>query len=216
MANPNRRRIALEYRFVLLLTVLSIAGLLFQRSVFAAAELEVNVVEKPTGENDPQGYDKANAERVDSPLRVESTKDMVDKIIGRLKEGDCIKTLNIYGHGAPGRIATGKGSVPPDKTNRNAYIDGTGDAANGDSWKPELQRLKGKFCKGASVNLYGCNVGADEEGAAKVWELAKLLDVEVGAAVDRVDGREGYPPHTEKNWQKAEPGGTKPEPKKSK
>jgi hypothetical protein len=190
-------------------------GLALCPRVVLAADLEINVVEKPDGENDVGGFDKLTAEHVDNPLRISSTKDMVDKILGRLKEGDCIKTLNIYGHGRAGRIATGKGYAPADKSNRGSYIDGTGDAANNDSWEPELKRLKGKFCKGATVNLYGCNVGADEEGASKVWELTKLLGVEVGGAVDKVRGGEDYPAHTEKNWQKATPDGKKPEPKKS-
>jgi hypothetical protein len=195
--------------------VTSIGLLALSGHVVRAADLEINVVEKPDGENDAKGFDKGTAERVDNPLRTSSTKDMVDKILGRLKEGDCIKTLNIYGHGRPGRIATGKGYSPPDKSNRGSYIDGTGEAANNDSWEPELKRLKGKFCKGATVNLYACNVGADDEGASKVWDLAKLLGVEVGGAVDKVSAAEDYPPHTGKNWQKATPDGKKPEPKKS-
>ncbi len=203
----NNSRPAFWLSFIFVVLAVYTAGL---RPAFTA-EQTINVVEKPDGENDEAGYDKASAERVDNPLRTSSTKDMVDKILGRLKEGDCIKELNIYGHGGPGRIATGKGNSPPGDKNKDPYVDG--DAPNRSSWEPELKRLQGKFCKGATVNLYGCYVGSGEQGASKLWELAKLLGVEVGGAVEKVEGREGYPAHTEKNWQKATPDGKKPEPK---
>jgi len=208
---------ALTPRFLIPgLAVVLVAGVILAALLrpAIAAEQAINVVEKPDGENDEVGFDKASAERVDNPIRTSSTKDMVDRILGRLKEGDCIKELNIYGHGGPGRIATGKGTSQPGPNTKDQYIDGTGAVSNTASWEPELRQLKGKFCKDATVNLYGCFVGSGEEGAAKVWELAKLLNTEVGAAVEKVDGREGYPPHTEKNWQKATPDGEKPKPKK--
>jgi hypothetical protein len=207
----RRRRAAGLLRAILCIVAVAV---LSTTSIAFAADLEINAVEFPTEGHD-NGYDRGAAGRVDSPLRVDSTRDLVDKVLARLKEGDCIKTLNIYGHGSPGRISTGKGNAPPDKTNRNAYIDGQGDAANDASWTPELTRLKGKFCKNAVVNLYGCNVGADEAGAAKVWALAKLLGVKVGAAVNKVDGNSDYPAHTDKNWQEASPDGEKPTAKAS-
>jgi hypothetical protein len=167
MIDPKPTRLA--FRTGALIASMAALGLLawFHHPAFAA-DLEINAVEKPDGTNDEAGYDKASAERVDNPIRHSSTKDMVDKILGRLKEGDCIKTLNIYGHGRQGRIATGKGNSAPGAGNRGQYIDGSGADGNTTSWEPELKRLKGKFCKGATVNLYGCNVGAGEEGASKL------------------------------------------------
>jgi hypothetical protein len=106
-------------------------------------------------------------------LRASSVKNMVDNILGALKEDECIGSLKIVGHGAPGIISVGCGL----STDKEKEIN----CANEKEWKEEMKRLKDKFCPGASVYLKGCNVGACDDGAKKLQELADLLGVPVEA-----------------------------------
>jgi hypothetical protein len=110
---------------------------------------------------------------IEHVLRASSVKNMVDAILGALKEDECIGTLKIVGHGCPGNISVGCG-LSSDK-------DKEINCANEKEWKEEMKRLKDKFCPGASVYLKGCNVGACDDGAKKLQELADLLGVPVEA-----------------------------------
>lgn len=97
-----------------------------------------------------------------------SVKDLVDKILNDLKPGDCIKKLVIVGHGCPGNISVGNGQ---DGTDPKKEIDGNNEA----DWGPELDRLSCRFCKDGVVYLRGCNVGAESEGAEKLFKIAQHL-----------------------------------------
>ncbi len=135
--------------------------------------VEINVVEDGKPDN---GYLRENAKRLKDPIRATSKKDMVDKILNKLKPGECIQKLTIVGHGTKGAIMVGSAQGPWQKCK---YINTTHQDA--DDWKKELERLKGKFCKGAKVVLFGCKVGGGQEGADKLYEIAKFLDVVVEA-----------------------------------
>jgi len=164
------------------------------------AEQEIVVVEDSANDN---GFLKKAAEKNAgaNPIRATSKKDMVDKILARLRPGDCIRRLRIIGHGAPGIVGVGDGQGWV----ACRHING-GEAEYG----PELQRLKGKFCPGATVMLEGCDTGAEQAGADKLHALAQFLGVTVEAYTGKVWG-DGS---TEKGTkvQRATPEGPKPAP----
>ena len=116
---------------------------------------------------------KKEAMGIEHLLRASSVKNMVDNILGALKDDECIGSLKIAGHGAPGNISVGSGL----SSDKDKEINCT----NEKEWKEEMKRLKDKFCPGASVYLKGCNVGACTDGAKKLQELADLLGVPVEA-----------------------------------
>jgi hypothetical protein len=142
------------------------------------ANQDIVVVEDSPNDN---GYLKKSAERLSgsNPLRVTGKQDMVDKILARLKPEDCIKNLTIVGHGCTGQIAVGCGmGVESCK-----YIDG-----NREEWEPILRALQGRFCDGAKISLFGCNIGAREAGADKLHTLAVFFGVTVEAPTGLVYG----------------------------
>jgi hypothetical protein len=131
------------------------------------AEVTINVVESSDNDNT---FLPKTADNVDGEIRADSVRDMVDKVLGRLGAGDCIKQLNLIGHGAPGDISVGAGMSSI-----------AGKQINGDDadWEDQVRRLKGKFCEGAELRLLGCNTGVCDAGAAKLHKLANLLGVTV-------------------------------------
>lgn len=148
-----------------------------------AAEKVIVVVEKSddpkddtnhtnNGQNLPPGGVKVEAGDLDSALR---------GILGQLGPKDCIKELHFRGHGTGGVQGVGDGVRYDD----NKHIN-TGAA----KWKDKLKDLKGKFCRGAVIRLWGCNVGAGDKGAAKAKEIADFFGVTVKAATDKVTSGE--------------------------
>lgn len=162
-----------------------VAVLLVVPAVAQAAEKNITVVEKPKDKDDALD---AAAGHFPGSIRITSKADLAAKVLGALGPGDCIKTLTIVGHGAAGIIGTGEGKG----SEQCKHING-----NADEWKPALQGLKGKFCAGAKIVIWGCNVGAGKEGAAKVKEIADYFGVPVEAQTGKV-----YPDGTK------EPGST--------
>ncbi|WP_286755873.1 DUF4347 domain-containing protein [Roseivirga sp. UBA838] len=110
-------------------------------------------------------------------LRAGSVKDMVDKVLNHLKEGQKIGKLTIIGHGNKGIIVMGSAKVL--KTNK--YIN-----SNESEWKPQLQRLKGKFAETGEIFLRGCNTGAGTKGANKLKKIADIVGVKVSAPTGKV------------------------------
>ena len=190
--------------------------------------VDIVVVEQPPKGNDKNGnpYDRDNNKNgknaleetfenynnkkdklgIEYVLRATSVKNMVDNILGALKEDECIQTLVIAGHGEPGVIGVGDGlNSEPGK-----HINGE----NKKEWEEELKRLKDKFCPGASLLLKGCNVGSCDLGAKKLKEMADLLGIPVEAPTG-----ETYPDCSSETGsvnQRAEPtkpGGKKDPPK---
>lgn len=102
-------------------------------------------------------------------IKAGSLEQMVDMILGGLAAGDCIKSLALAGHGAPGTIAVGDGTRWKD----GKHIDG-----NRPEWEPQLSKLCGKFCTDAAeiqILLLGCETGVCENGAKKLYELATFF-----------------------------------------
>src|SRR5262249_45049470 len=73
------------------------------------------------------------------------------------------------GHGSPGCIGTGDGET---------YQPGNHINNNRKEWEPQLSKLCDKFCKDApeiEILLLGCDTGVCDDGAAKLYELAKFF-----------------------------------------
>lgn len=134
-------------------------------------ECNIVIVEDTSSDN---GYDwTAGVIRI-GEIDASSVSDMVTKILKHLdKEKCCLKSLTIIGHGCPGNISVGNGQ---EGTDRNKQIND-----NEDVWGPELDKLKARFCKDGKIYLWGCNVGADQAGADKLYKIAKRLGIPVGA-----------------------------------
>ena len=153
-------------------------------------------VEKPidiiTVDASADGNDNKFLEKVRNKLEGElthtSVEKMVDGVLAKLKKGECIGKLEIVGHGDAGLLAVG--------SRRSGSI--TGKRINGgkDEWDDQLLRLKGKFCEKGKIVLAGCSVGVCDKGAAKMLEVANLLDVKVCAASKTIKpgdfGKNGY------------------------
>jgi hypothetical protein len=145
-----------------------------------AAEQKILIIEKSTTASDGTNH-TANATNpppgTTNTYEVSSLADCASQIAAGLKEGDCIKELNFRGHGAPGNQSVGAGT----STNGNKEID-TGK----EEWKKDLEGLKGKFCADATINLWGCNVGAGDAGAKKLKQIADYFGVKVKGTVNIV------------------------------
>ncbi len=132
------------------------------------ATCRITVVEKAT-QNDPYNWWSAAIRSGES--KAESVKDMVDKVLTRLGEGDSIDRLTLIGHGSPGNLSMGDG-----KGHEAGKHIGIG---NQDEWLDDLDRLKGRFSAGALLTLRGCSTGKGQEGR----ELIELLHEELGIKV---------------------------------
>jgi hypothetical protein len=95
---------------------------------------------------------------------------MVDELLDHLDDGDCIKSLDIIGHGKPGEIGVGDGRG----NEEGKHIDG-----DEEEWGDDLARLRNRFCDDAEVRLLGCNTGVCDKGASKLYDLAQFLGVTV-------------------------------------
>jgi len=153
--------------------------LMLTRSPLRAAELTIAVVEKSA---DPKDKTNDQENSKDPPpggsiVTASSLADAAAKVLAKLGAGDCIKNLHFRGHAAPGVQGVGDGvNYDADKE-----VD-TGDA----KWKTALAGLKGKFCAGATIQLWGCNVGSCDKGATKLKEIADFFGVKVRGAVNKV------------------------------
>lgn len=145
-----------------------------------AAEQKILIIEKSANAGDGTNHN-ANANNpppgTTNTYEVSSLADCANQIVAGLQEGDCIRELNFRGHGAPGNQSVGAGTG----TNGDKEID-TGQ----EEWKKDLEGLKGKFCEGATINLWGCNVGAGDAGAKKLKEIADYFGVKVNGTVNTV------------------------------
>lgn len=74
--------------------------------ILTGCEKDIVVVEDSANDN---GYLTGKANGSPSAIRATSKQDMVDKVLNKLGKGDCIKTLTLIGHGAPGAISVGAG-----------------------------------------------------------------------------------------------------------
>jgi hypothetical protein len=119
------------------------------------AELDLKFVDENADALDPalrafgQGAD-----------RVSSVRDFVDQVLARLGPKDCIKKLELIGHGSPGNIGVGSGRSVARTGNQSL------DLNNIAQWEPQIRRLRCRFCKpDGEFDLIECNTGAGIAGA---------------------------------------------------
>ncbi len=167
------------------LRLIVIIAISFQALVYLslntmAAEQKILIIEKSSNDTDDTNH-TANANNpppgTTNTYEVSSLADCATQIINGLGEDDCIKELNFRGHGAPGNQSVGAGV----STDGDKEID-----TGGEEWKEALEGLKGKFCEGATINLWGCNIGAGEAGANKLQQIADYFGVTVKGTVNTV------------------------------
>jgi len=121
---------------------------------------------------------------------IKDLSDMESKFMTKFEGGDCdcVKELYIVGHGDSGIISVGTGVR---KLKSNRYING-----NKSQWEGPLGSMMYKFCPGlphflpVKVFLIGCKTGGCNPGRDKLFELAKFLEAEVTAPVDKLKGNE--------------------------
>lgn len=159
----------------------ALAAALAVPGLASAAEKKFVVIEKSSKPEDKTNHG-ANGNGLpagSTAVEASSVKDAVDKIKAQMGADDCIKDLHFRGHGSNGNQSVGDG------VNHRAgeRIDG-----GPDEWKPHLSGLK--FCEGATIHLWGCNVGGCDKGASKLKQIADALGVKVRGAVNTVNAGE--------------------------
>lgn len=162
-------------------------------------ECSYTVIDSNTTDNSFLGDARRNNP---GAIGVDSLRDMVDKLVAAAnRDGCCIKHLKIIGHGWAGGIVVGNGQDSNDASKR---ID-----LSKAEWEAELTRLKAVLCPDATIELFGCHVGADEAGAKKLKEIADVTGATVTAPTGKVWGdgtKEDSPDQT------ARPGEPQPAP----
>lgn len=170
-------------RFPRVVSLIALSALLVAPVAYGA-EKTIVVVEKSddpkaqtnheaNGKNLPPGGEKVEAGSLD---------DAEAKILGKLGEGDCIKRLDFRGHAAAGVQGVGDG-VGYD-SDKHINTD------NQNKWIDKLKGLKGRFCRDAVINLWGCNVGSCTKGAEKLQKIADEFGVTARGAVYTVTSGE--------------------------
>jgi len=119
------------------------------------------------------------AKNVHSATDVNSVRDLVDNILKGLPPGDCIKSVNYFGHGSPGYINVGGGRYE----NQNANATKNISMHNRDVWESQFARLKCLFCpdKG-TFNFWACGAGADLAGARLLHLIMEQIQCAVVSA----------------------------------
>jgi hypothetical protein len=148
-------------------------------------------------------WEKTLKQRNLHPLVYSTKQEMVDLVVGDLSGNDCIEELNLYGHGRPGLFCLGRGQ----SSDRDpaTFIVWYEDSKTTGEWQTVLRPLKKKLCSGATVNLIGCNVGAEVAGAKLLFALSQFLEATVRGPVNLVIGGEDYDKHKYPTWQIARP-----------
>ena len=171
------------------------------------AEKTIVVVEKSDDPNAKTNHENnsKNLPPGGEAVEAKSLDDAEAKVLGKLGEGDCIKRLDFRGHAAAGVQGVGDG-VGYD-SDKHINTD------NQNKWIDKLKDLKGRFCRGAVINLWGCNVGSCTKGAAKLKKIADEFQVTARGAVNTVTSGE------QENYrgpiQEAKPGQPTPECKRA-
>jgi hypothetical protein len=147
-------------------------------AVLLAEEVTIVVVERSDDAGD-ETHHESNCEGLpagSTKVEAENLQEAVDQIADALGEDDCVKNLHFRGHGSPGNQSVGDG------VNHEA-----GKRINGhkDEWGEQLGGIN--FCDDATIHLWGCNVGAGEDGACKLQEIADCTGATVRGAVNTVN-----------------------------
>ena len=130
------------------------------------------------------------------PIVYSDLEELVDGVLRNLDEKRGIRELTLFGYGRQGLFTVGNGQGSTFE--KLAYMDPR--VLEDKQYLELLGHLKGRFLAGARVNLIGCYVGAEREGAELVFKLSKLLGTKVCAPIgmtftEKYDG----------SWQAADP-----------
>lgn len=120
--------------------------------------------------------------------------DDVSTFVSRIKDAigtEKISQLDIIGHGTPGQVIVGGGTVHCDVTK----VIGVNNTYNLFNYNL-LSYLRGCFDENAVVRIHACRVALGTKGNVFLWQLADLWKVRVQGAFieqfpDRVDHFEG-------------------------
>ena len=148
--------------------------------------------------DDDNGYDFVSGVVRFGEIDVKSVEELVDEVLARLGEDDCISDITIIGHGSPGNISVGDGQGHDDQKRI-----GLGNEA---VWGPQLDRIACRFCENGTVYLRGCNTGANGAGARLLHRVKKRLICATVSAPTGVCS----PLHTTGEDQVSRPGEKKP------
>lgn len=168
-----------QLRFVELLAIgiiLTLAILTPQHIL--ADNLTIVVMERSSDAKDKTNHESNKKGLPEGATAIEASNldDAAKKIQTKLGADDCVKNLHFRGHGSPGNQSVGDGV----KHRVGERIDG-GHA----EWKEKLKKIR--FCDGATIHLWGCNVGSCDKGATKLKMIADALGVTVRGAVNTVN-----------------------------
>jgi hypothetical protein len=149
-----------------------------------AKECTMIVIDSPKNEHGAKHEHADFLEAHPDAIKVQSVKDMVDKVINKKTEDkcDCIKKLILLGHGGDGKLTVGGGKNADD----GKYIN----SENEKGWIDELERLKKHLCKDAVVVLFGCDFAKGPKGQRKLQKIANLLGVTCKAPSGEIKGND--------------------------
>lgn len=126
---------------------------------------------------------------------VQTAASALSKCLGSKKPG--AQTANIVGHGMEGLIVTGAGQAVG-TTSQHIGID------NENVWSPLFSPMTGTM---TGLALYGCHVGAGDDGAQLLHDLAKAVGVNVYGPTGLIycDGNGDFTLEANSQWQVATP-----------
>jgi hypothetical protein len=131
------------------------------------------------------------------------TSSAISNLVGCVKGKTPSKFASIVGHGDMGIIATGGGKVP---SGPSQYIA----VSNESTWTGPLAALKGQI---TDLYLYGCQVGAGNDGAQLLFDMAKIVNATVWGPASTIycDSKGNFTLDPKGVWQSATPA-AKPNP----
>jgi hypothetical protein len=145
----------------------------------------------------PDGYlDNARSGTPGAAANID-TSSAISNLVGCVKGKSPSKFASIVGHGAMGLIATGGGKRP---SGPSQYIGVT----NENTWTVPLAALKGQI---TDLYLYGCQVGAGDDGAQLLFDIAKVVNATVWGPASTIycDGKGNFTLDPNGVWQSATP-----------
>ncbi|QEG02814.1 Quinoprotein glucose dehydrogenase B precursor [Stieleria maiorica] len=123
------------------------------------------------GDFDAVGFDISAAIPAGAELVVlDHSADAVSQITAILADRSELDSMHLISHGRAGQLQLGNDRV---------------DAGTLADRAAELVRWKASFAAGADLLIYGCDVGAGDEGRVFLDRIAKATGLDVAASVDR-------------------------------
>ena len=106
-------------------------------------------------------------------------KDLVDKVLAKLKPGQCLRRLVIAGHGAD--HTTGFFVFDPDTTGIETIDGSVKKEPLGPNIEEQLARLRAVFCPDGIIELRVCQMGVGENGDRAITRIRDITGVAVTA-----------------------------------